>query len=204
MAERVLLGRIAGAHGVRGEVRLASFTERPEAIAEYGPLSDKSGRRRFAIVLKGRVRGNNLVAAIAGIADRNAAEALAGTELYVDRAQLPPAGDEGEYYHVDLIGLGVEDENGRALGRVMNVADYGAGPMLEIRDAAGRELLLAFTDAVVPIVDVAGGRLVAVPPEEIEVRPDRADGEAEGEAAGDEEAGGEPAETVDGRRKGRR
>ena len=199
MAERVLLGRIAGAHGVRGEVRLASFTERPEAIAEYGPLTDRNGRRRFALELKGRVRGDKLVAAIAGIADRNAAEALAGTELYADRAQLPPTGDESEYYHVDLIGLCVEDRDGHALGRVMNVADYGAGPMLEIRDAAGRELLLAFTDAVVPTVDIVGGRLVVVPPEEVEVRPDR--------GAGDDGAqveAGEPVEPVAGRRKGRR
>ena len=204
MAERVLLGRIAGAHGVRGEVRLASFTERPEAIAEYGPLSDKTGKRQYTLVLKGRVRGDNLVAAIAGIKDRNAAEALAGTELYVDRAQLPPTGDEGEFYHVDLIGLRVEDENGRALGRVMNVADYGAGPMLEIRDAAGRELLLAFTDAVVPTVDLAGGRLVAVPPAEIEARPEAGpDTDDEEPAEGHAAAGSDPGSARSAQKGGR-
>ncbi|MEX2297712.1 MAG: ribosome maturation factor RimM [Dongiaceae bacterium] len=200
MADRVLLGRIAGAHGVRGEVRLASFTEQPEAIAAYGPLSDKSGKRQFALVLKGRVRGDNLVAAIAGIEDRNAAEALAGTELYVDRAQLPAIDDEGAYYHVDLIGLSVEDRDGRALGRVMNVADYGAGPMLEIR-GEGSELLLPFTDAVVPIVDLAGGRLVVVPPAEIEARPPAggdqdgapSDEPAEGNAAAGPHDGSDPA-----------
>jgi 16S rRNA processing protein RimM len=193
---------------VRGEVRLTSFTERPEAIAEYGPLSDKSGRRQFSLALRGRVRGENLVAAIAGIDDRNAAEALAGTELYVDRAQLPPTGDEGEYYHVDLVGLRVEDPAGRELGRVTNVADYGAGPMLEIRnDAGGGELLLAFTDAVVPTVDIAGGRLVAVPPPEIEVRPGRSDDGPGGDRApeGDEgEPADTPADTGESRRKGRR
>jgi 16S rRNA processing protein RimM len=203
MAERVLLGRIAGAHGVRGEVRLTSFTERPEAIAEYGPLSDRSGRRQFALALRGRVRGENLVAAIAGIDDRNAAEALAGTELYVDRAQLPPTGDEGEYYHVDLVGLRVEDPAGRELGRVTSVADYGAGPMLEIRSDAGGELLLAFTDAVVPTVDIAGGRLVALPPPEIEVRPGRADDGLEGDGAPEGEPAEPPADTAESRRKGR-
>ncbi|MEX0809467.1 MAG: ribosome maturation factor RimM [Dongiaceae bacterium] len=210
MADRVLLGRIAGAHGVRGEVRLASFTEQPEAIAAYGPLSDKSGKRQFALVLKGRVRGDNLVAAIAGIGDRNQAEALAGTELYVDRTQLPAIDDEAEYYHVDLIGLDVEDEDGRALGRVMNVADYGAGPMLEIRGEGG-ELLLPFTDAVVPVVDLAGGRLVVVPPAEIEARPPAgsdADGEPSDEPAaegtgGDEAAGSDPASVQSDQNGGR-
>lgn len=198
MADRVLLGRIAGAHGVRGEVRLASFTEQPEAIAAYGPLSDKSGKRQFALVLKGRVRGDNLVAAIAGIGDRNQAEALAGTELYVDRAQLPAIADEGAYYHVDLIGLSVEDVDGRVLGRVMNVADYGAGPMLEIRGEGG-ELLLPFTDAVVPTVDLAGKRVVVVPPAEIEARPET---DAKEPSEGDEAAGS--AKSAQNRGRGRR
>ncbi|MEX2202275.1 MAG: ribosome maturation factor RimM, partial [Dongiaceae bacterium] len=145
--------------------------------------------------------GDNLVAAIAGIEDRNAAEALAGTELYVDRAQLPAIDGEAEYYHVDLVGLRVEDENGRALGRVMNVADYGAGPMLEIRGEGG-ELLLPFTDAVVPTVDLEGGRLVVVPPAEIEARPP-AGGETgpETDDQTDDQTGDEPSEQATERDK---
>jgi 16S rRNA processing protein RimM len=187
MARRVLLGRIAGAHGVRGDLRVQSFTARPEAIASYGPLGDRTGARAFRLTLHGRVRGDQLIARIEGITDRNAAETLKGTELYVDRERLPASDDAAEFYEVDLIGLRVEDRDGTLLGEVAGVADYGAGPILVVRGDAGRERLLPFTDAVVPVVDIAGGRLVADPPVEIEVRPD--DAAAAGDDNGDGPAG---------------
>jgi 16S rRNA processing protein RimM len=176
MARRILLGRIAGAHGVRGELRIRSFTAEPASIAAYGPLVDKGGTREFRLALRGRVRGDELIAHIEGVADRNAAEALRGTELYVDRDRLPPVVDTAEYYEADLVGLAVVDRAGNPLGTVVTVADFGAGPVLEIRRPDGGELLLPFSDAAVPTVDLAGGRLVAVPPAEIELRPDDAAG----------------------------
>ena len=176
MTRRVLLGRIAGAHGVRGEVRIHSYTAEPASIVSYGPLADKPGTREFKLLLRGTVRGDELIARIEGVDDRNAAEALRGTELYVDRDRLPPIESASEYYEVDLIGLEAVDPDGNALGIVARVADYGAGPVLEVRGADGSELWLPFTDAVVPTVDLAAGRLVAVPPTEIELRPDDATG----------------------------
>jgi 16S rRNA processing protein RimM len=176
MTRRVLLGRIAGAHGVRGEVRIRSFTAVPASIATYGPLADKPGTREFRLLLRGTVRGDELIARIEGVDDRNAAEALRGTELYVDRDRLPPIENASEFYEVDLVGLEAFDPDGNALGIVARVTNYGAGPVLEVRAADGSELLLPFTDAVVPTVDVAAGRLVAVPPTEIELRPDDATG----------------------------
>ena len=176
MTRRVLLGRIAGAHGVRGEVRIRSYTAVPASIASYGPLADKPGTREFKLLLRGTVRGDELIARIEGVDDRNAAEALRGTELYVDRDRLPPIESDSEYYEVDLVGLEAFDPDGNALGIVARVTNYGAGPVLEVRAADGSELWLPFTDAVVPTVDVAAGRLVAVPPTEIELRPDDATG----------------------------
>ena len=178
MARRILLGRIAGAHGVRGEVRIRSYTAEPASLVKYGPLADRPGTREFKLVLRGTVRGDELIAHIDGVDDRNSAEALRGTELYVDRDRLPPIDAAHEYYEVDLIGLTAVDRNGSTLGTVERVVDYGAGPVLELRRPDGGELLLPFSDAAVPSVDLAAGRLVAVPPTEIELRPDDASGPA--------------------------
>jgi 16S rRNA processing protein RimM len=168
---RVCLGAIAGAHGVRGLVRIKSFTEAPEDLSAYGPLSDEAGRRRFDVTVKSQAKGA-LIAAIAGVDDRDAAEALKGTRLYVDRAALPPT-EEEEFYHADLIGLNAEDRSGKAIGRVAGVQNYGAGDILEIARTDGTELLVPFTKAAVPEVDLAGGRLVVDPPaQETEAGPE--------------------------------
>ncbi|MFQ5775805.1 MAG: ribosome maturation factor RimM [Kiloniellaceae bacterium] len=167
---RVCVGVIAGAHGVRGLVRIKSFTEDPANLAAYGPLSDEGGGRRFEVTLAGRTRGA-LLARIEGVADRNAAQALSGTRLYVARAALPEP-EEEEYYHADLIGLRAEDPAGRALGRVAAVHDFGAGDVLEIERAEEEPLLVPFTKAAVPVVDLAGGRLVVEPPEEAAAAPE--------------------------------
>jgi 16S rRNA processing protein RimM len=159
---KVCLGTIVGVHGVQGAVRIKSFTAEPADVAAYGAVSDESGGRRFEVRVLGQARGA-VLARLSGVADRNAAEALRGLRLYVDRAALP-ATKEDEYYHADLIGLPVETKEGAALGRVGAVHNFGAGDILELRGDDGRELLLPFSDAVVPEVDLAAGRIVAAPP----------------------------------------
>jgi 16S rRNA processing protein RimM len=158
----VCVGAFAGAHGVRGALKLRSFTEEPEAIAHYGPLYDESGERRFEIRLEGR-SGKLLLARVAGIADRNAAEALKGLRLHVPREVLPPP-EADEFYVVDLIGLAAELPDGGAFGTVIAVHDFGAGELLEIRTEAGRSEMIPFTAAAVPAVDRAAGRIVIDPP----------------------------------------
>jgi 16S rRNA processing protein RimM len=167
VGKRVLLGRIAGTHGIRGEVVIRAFTERPEDIAGYGPLSD-GGSRTFQIEAA-RATAKGVVARLRGVADRNAAEALKGTELFVDRHRLP-AVEDGAFYHADLIGLAIVDPDGRPLGEIVAVHNYGAGDLLEVRLAeSGRTEFVAFTEAFVPEVDVAGGRAVVRLPNADEV-----------------------------------
>ena len=167
--ERICVGAIAGAHGVRGLVRLKSFTERPEDITAYGPLTDASGERCFEVSLTGRAR-DALIARIAGVADREQAAALRGTRLYVARTALPKPGAE-EFYHADLIGLRAEATDGAALGRVSAVHTFGGGDVLEIVPEAGETILVPFTRQAVPAVDLAAGRLVVDLPPETEAAP---------------------------------
>jgi len=169
-ADRLCLAVITGAHGVRGLVRLKSFTEDPESVAAYGPLTDEAGRRQFQLQLKGRVKGV-LLAALEGVTDRDAAEALRGQRLYVERAALPPPEDPEEFYHADLIGLRVETEAGDLLGEVMAVHDFGAGDLLEVAPPEGRAFYLPFTREAVPRIELAARRLVADPPLEVTARP---------------------------------
>ena len=150
---------VTGAHGVRGQVRIKAFTEAPEDLAAYGPLSDEDGGRQYRITVTGRSK-DQLLARVAGVADRDAAAALKGTRLYVPRSVLPAPQDEETFYHVDLIGLLAEDVAGRPLGRVVAVQDFGAGAMLEVAPDGGATGYFPFTRAVVPEVDIAGGRLV--------------------------------------------
>jgi 16S rRNA processing protein RimM len=167
----VLLGRFGAAHGVRGEIRLQSFTQDPLAIASYGALSDERGARRFTL-LSLRPQGKDmLVARVEGVSDRNGAEALRNVGLYVAREKLP-APAEDEFYLADLAGLRAETREGVTLGKVIAVRNFGAGDLLEVAPPQGGEsLLFAFTKSVAPIVDVAGGRVVIDPPAEIEAEP---------------------------------
>jgi 16S rRNA processing protein RimM len=160
--QRVLMGVITGAHGVRGQVRVKSFTAEADAIARYGPLEDERGARRFALQLTGALKGV-LIARIEGIADRNAAERLKGTRLYLPREALPPPGPD-EYYYADLIGLAAVLTDGAPLGRVRAVHEYGAGDSLEVEKPDGATVMVPFTDNIVPEIDIAGGRLVVDPP----------------------------------------
>ncbi len=164
----IQMGVITGAHGVRGDVTVKAFTEVAQDIAAYGALQDRSGKQ-YRLRLKGETRGL-LVASLKGISDRDAAQRLKGTPLLLPRSALPPP-EEESFYYADLIGLRVEDLAGQLLGRVSAVDDHGAGDLLTIAKAAGGELLLPFTRQAVPQVDLAGGRLVVDPPEEILVRP---------------------------------
>jgi 16S rRNA processing protein RimM len=168
----VLVGRIGAAHGIKGEVRLVSFTEDPKAVADHGPLSDASGARHFQIAALRSMKGNLFIARFTGVATRDAAEALNNLDLYVPRATLPVAGDE-EFYHADLIGLTGVDSAGAEIGRVLNVLNFGGGDILEIAPANGGEtLLLPFTKACVPTIDIAQKRLVVIPPVEVEAAPE--------------------------------
>ncbi len=159
---RICVGAIAGAFGVAGEVRLKSFCTVPEAIGTYGPLFTEDGSRNFKIKLTRPVAGG-LGARLSGVATKEDADALRGTTLWVSRDRLPAAGDD-EYYHTDLIGLAVHDTGGALLGRVSAVHNHGAGDLIEVAGPDGG-LLLPFTRAIVPTVDLAAGRIVVDPPE---------------------------------------
>ncbi len=160
--KRICVGIITGAHGIQGAVRVKSFTAEPEDVARYGPLEDESGERRLSLRLIGNAKGV-VIARLAGVADRDRAEGLRGLRLYLPRAALPPAAEE-EYYHADLIGLSAALVDGTALGHVRAIHDFGAGDTLEIARPEGPPAMVPFTRAVVPIVDLAAGRLVIDPP----------------------------------------
>ncbi len=167
MTERKLcVAVVTGAHGVRGLVKVKAFTEVPEDVAAYGPVTDEAGRREWSLEVAGRGKGVVLVR-VTGVTDRDQAQALHGTQIFVAREALPALEEEETFYHADLIGLAVEDAEGQAIGRVKAVENFGAGDLLEIVDAADKTVLLPFTKAVVPTVDLAAGRLVVVLPEEV-------------------------------------
>jgi 16S rRNA processing protein RimM len=167
----VLLGRITGAHGIRGEVKITSFTAAPEDIASYGVLTDGKERHLTIEALR-PLKGMSISARIAGIRDRNAAEALKGMELFTERARLPET-DEDEWYYADLIGLEASTPEGERLGEIIAVQNFGAGDLLEIRgDEGGRSVLVPFTQAAVPVIDVKGGRVIVDQPEDMDDAPD--------------------------------
>ncbi|MCB6179897.1 ribosome maturation factor RimM [Rhodobacter sp. Har01] len=162
--DRICVGAIAGAFGVQGEVRLKSFCAEPSDIAAYGPLTTADGGRRFTLQLTRPVAGG-LGARLSGVSTKEEADALKGTELYAERSRLPTLPDD-EFYHADLIGLEARDPGGAVIGSVVAVLNHGAGDILEIRrPGAAQTLLLPFTRANVPTVDLASGRVVADLPE---------------------------------------
>lgn len=166
-ADRLLVGEIGAAQGLKGEVRLRSYTQDPAEIAAYGPLQDETGAKSVEIE-RVRVTPKALIARLKGVTTREAAEALNGTKLYLRRAALPERG-EGEWYVADLIGLEAVDAQGALLGTVVGVHNFGASDIVEVAPASGgANLLVAFTEAAVPEVDIENGRLVLVPPEELE------------------------------------
>jgi 16S rRNA processing protein RimM len=161
---RVCLGQFGAAHGIRGEVRLHSFTADPAAIAQYGPLEAEDGRV-FAIETL-RPAKDHFVATLAGIGDRNAAERLANVKLYVPRERLPQPAEADEFYHADLIGLAVVDRAGEKLGTVIAIHNFGAGDLIEVQaGAGGKTALVQFDDTHVPAVELAAGRIVVDAPQ---------------------------------------
>ncbi|MFN0219847.1 MAG: ribosome maturation factor RimM [Hyphomicrobium sp.] len=158
----VLLGQIGAAHGIRGDVLIRTFTAEPASIAAYGPLTDKVGQRLFKVNIV-RVTEKGVVARIAGVTDRNGAEALRGIELYVARSRLPKPAD-AEYYHADLIGLDAVLADGTPFGRVVAVQNFGAGDLLEIQRANADTEFIPFTNANAPDVDLERHRVTVIPP----------------------------------------
>lgn len=163
--DRILIAQIGAAHGVRGEVRVKSFAEKPEALRTYGDLVAEDGRR--FTVERMRPAKEMLIVGFRGLNDRNAAEALNGMRLYVGRSALPDT-EEDEYYHADLIGLAATGADGQTVGTVLAIHDFGAGEILEIAPPRGPSLLVPFTKEAVPEIDLAGRRMIVVPPPEAE------------------------------------
>ena len=166
---RVCLGVVAGPHGVRGLVKVKAFTEVPESIAAYGPLTDEDGREHFGVEILGKASGM-ILARLEGVSDRDQAVALRGTRLFVLRSALP-APTEEEFYHADLIGMSAVSASGQDIGKVHAVHNFGAGDILEIRTAEGGSLDLPFTKAAVPKVDLAAGCLTVILPEDSDEDP---------------------------------
>jgi 16S rRNA processing protein RimM len=161
-AARICLGQIGAPHGVRGEVRLRSFTAEPQAINSYGPLETEDGRVLKIESL--RAAKDHFVATLAGIRDRTAAARLTNVKLYVPRQRLPEPADADEFYHADLVGLAAFDPAGKKLGTVIAVHNFGAGDLIEIKpDAGGKTALVAFDAINVPTVDLAASRIVVTP-----------------------------------------
>jgi len=165
MPDHICIARIGAPHGVRGAVKLWTFTEDPFAVQAYGPLVTKDGARSFEVATAREAKGH-LVATLKGIATREEAERLNGIELYVAREKLPET-DDNEYYHADLIGLSAVSPAQEPIGRVVAIHNFGAGDIIEIAPPSGPTLLLPFTNAVVPTVDLAAGHVVIELPGEV-------------------------------------
>jgi len=176
----VLMGAILGAHGIKGEVKVKSFAARPAAIAEYGPLVDPKRKRSFelSIVGTGDAAKGVVIGRIVGVSDRNAAEALKGVELFVERERLPAPKDPEEFYLADLIGLSAFDLKDAKLGEIVSVDNYGAGDLLLVVPENGEGFVVPFAKAFVPVVDVAGGRVVLDLPADFFEIPENDEAEA--------------------------
>lgn len=161
--DKICVGAIAGVHGVRGGVRVLSFTAMPDDIFAYGTLSDEDGKRKFDLKHVGMVK-NYFIATIKGVSDRTAAEKLKGTKLFISRDVLPKT-KKNEYYEADLVGLKAKDKLGKPQGKVLGVYDFGAGSFLEIKPEKGKSFMLPFNDDCVPEIDVDGGVVIVEIPE---------------------------------------
>ena len=157
-SNRICIGRIVGVHGVKGLVRINSYTEEPMDIAAYGSVTNEDGERMFELEVQRMVK-TQVLTKIKGVTDRDAAEALRGMNLFITRDVLPPALDN-EFYWEDLEGLRAESINGDPLGNVLSVHDFGAGAMLEVGSSVSETILIPFTEDVVPEVDLSNGRVV--------------------------------------------
>jgi 16S rRNA processing protein RimM len=162
VTDRICVAQIGAAHGIRGEVRLRSFTEEPMAVTAYGPLESEDGTRRFTIEAL-RPAKDHFVARLKGVGDRDAAEMLTNIRLYIARDKLPAIDAADTYYHADLIGLSAVTPDGALLGIVTAVLNFGAGDLVEIKPEGGEPLMVPFTDTAVPKIDMKARRIVVVP-----------------------------------------
>jgi len=176
MADRICVAQIDGPHGIRGEVKVKSFTTDPLAVKDYGPLQSEDGSTSFEIeTLRPASAKSHLIARLRGVPDRNAAERLRNVRLFVPRERLPPT-QADEFYHADLIGLAAVTPDGSEIGTVIAVHDFGAGGILEIKPRTGRTtVMLPFTEAFVPSIDLAGRRIVVAAAEAIEAAAKRSE-----------------------------
>jgi len=173
----ICIGQFLGAHGVKGLVKLVSFTEEPENIIKYGVLTDAKGKVSYAVKLNSWNK-THFIASVEGVADRTQAEKLKGVKLHVPRSKLPKAA-KGQYYYVDLIGLEARLEDGSRFGEVIDMKNYGAGDILEVKLTNGKKMLYPFSDAVIPQVDLEAGYLTINPPVYVSDTPDDDDVEAD-------------------------
>ena len=159
-AQRICVAQIGAPHGVRGEVKLWSYTADPQSVRDYGPLETEDGATHFEIETL-RAAKDHLVVRLKGVNDRDAAARLTNTKLFVSRERLPATEADDEFYHADLVGLAVVDTEGNTLGSVAAVHNFGAGDLIDVKPAQGNStVLLPFTEAAVPVVDIAGKRIV--------------------------------------------
>lgn len=172
--DRLCVGVIVGAQGVKGAVRIKHFTERATDLAAYGPVEDEAGLRRFHLKTVGFGKGV-VLAMLEGVASRDDAEGLKGVRLFVPRAALPAVAED-EFYYSDLVGLTAILADGRELGKVKAVFDFGGGDIIEVVGPGGA-VMLPFTRAVVPMIDLAAGRLIVEPPQEVSAGTEGADGD---------------------------
>jgi len=166
VAKRVLVAAVIGAQGLKGEVKAKVFTAAPDALARYGVLQTASGQVLKVTAFRPTKAGEAVIG-FEGMRDRNAAEALKGTELYVERAMLPEAGED-EFYHADLIGLEARDSEGRVLGKVAAIHNFGASDVIELTRADGDTVHLAFTKETVPVLNIEAGYIIVAVPEDDE------------------------------------
>lgn len=184
---------IGAPHGIKGELRVKAFTGDPLALADYGPLYDDAGNRYDIIDI--RPAKNVVVARFRQVGDRDAAEALTGTVLSVDRSALPDDLEENQFYHADLIDLPVQDETGAAVGHVAAFHDFGGGDIMEVALASGKTVLIPFSREAVPLVDIAKGlvgidRVAAGLVDDEENEPDDAGFDPASRPRGPKDAGG--------------
>lgn len=158
--KRICLGQIGAANGIKGHVRVKPFTGEPEALGDYGALEDEAGQARFKINSLRPIKGGMLVVKFKGINDRNQAEALTGTKLYIDRDRLPNLEDDDDYYIEDLVGLHVCDTQDAPLGVVTAIHNFGAGDLLDIKPKKGPTMLIPFTKQAVPVVSIQSQKIV--------------------------------------------
>ncbi len=166
--KKICVGQVGAPHGVKGDVRLMSFMQEPDDIVAYGRLMDETGKA-YTLVLKGHHK-DKLIVAIEGVDSREAAQHLTNMKLYLDRAALPALEDDGTFYQEDLVGLTVRDLDGKDIGDVIAVHNFGAGDLLEVRFTNGEQEYISFTQDTVPEVDLETGFLIYQPPEMVETK----------------------------------